>query len=86
MTGLFAAISHDDGKTWPRIRPITDDGPGRQMHSTNGKPFTMSISSAEPRGYLSVCQGANGLIHLTSSWNHYAFNLKWLQTPPPAAP
>ncbi|MHC4624475.1 MAG: SUMF1/EgtB/PvdO family nonheme iron enzyme [Planctomycetota bacterium] len=84
VTGLFAALSYDDGKTWPRIRLITDDGPERQMQTTNGKPFTMSVSSAEPRGYLSVCQGANGLIHLTSSWNHYAFNLKWLQTPAPA--
>ncbi|MHC4575680.1 MAG: hypothetical protein ACYS76_16430 [Planctomycetota bacterium] len=44
----------------------------------------MSIKSAEPKGYLSVCQGANGLIHLTSSWNHYAFNLRWLETPAPA--
>ena len=84
VTGLFAAISYDDGKTWPRIRLITDDGPERQMQTTNGKSFTMSISSAEPRGYLSVCQGASGLIHLTSSWNHYAFNFKWLQTPPPS--
>jgi hypothetical protein len=83
VTGLFAAISDDDGKTWPRIRPVTDDGPERQMQTTNGKPFTMTISSAEPRGYLSVCQAANHLIHLTSSWNHYAFNLKWLETRPP---
>jgi hypothetical protein len=83
MTGLFAAISYDDGNTWLRIRSITDDGPERQMQTTNGKRFTMSISRAEPRGYLSVCQGANGLIHLTSTWNHCAFNLKWLQSPPP---
>ena len=24
----------------------------------------------------------NGLIHLITSKNHYAFNLKWLETPP----
>jgi Neuraminidase (sialidase) len=84
VTGLFAAISYDDGKTWPKIRPVTADTPPHQAQTTNGRAFTMSINTAEPRGYLSVCQGANALIHLTSSWNHYVFNLKWLQTPPPA--
>jgi formylglycine-generating enzyme required for sulfatase activity len=83
VKGLFAAVAYDDGKTWPKIRLICDDGPGRQVATTNGKPFIMSHSNAEPKGYLSVCQGANEVIHLTSSWNHYAFNLKWLETPPP---
>ena len=40
--------------------------------------------NAEPKGYLSVCQAADGLIHLISSRQHYAFNLAWLKTPPPA--
>ncbi len=50
----------------------------------DGRTFTMSKPSAEPKGYLSVCQGRNGIIHLIGSWNHYAFNLKWLETPPPS--
>ena len=40
--------------------------------------FTLSATSAEPRGYLSICQAANGVIHLISSKQHYAFNLAWL--------
>ncbi len=84
ITGLFAAVSYDGGKTWPKIRLIGDDGPPREMMGSDGKTeFTMSRSSAEPKGYLSVCQARNGVIHLTSSWNHYAFNLKWIETPPP---
>ena len=83
-TGLFAAVSRDDGQTWPRIRLITDDGPPRQARTTNAGPFTLAPNSAEPKGYMSACRGLNGLIHLTTSWNHYAFNLKWLETPPPA--
>jgi len=87
VVGLFGSVSYDDGKTWPKIRLITDDGPERQVPGTDGwregRTFTMSRSSAERKGYLSVCQGRNGLIHLISSWNHYAFNLKWLETPPP---
>ena len=85
ITGLFAAVSYDGGKSWPKIRLISDDGPPRQMVGSDGRTkFIMSRSSAEPKGYLSVCQARNGVIHLTSSWNHYAFNLKWVETPPPA--
>jgi formylglycine-generating enzyme required for sulfatase activity len=83
VNGLFGAVSYDDGRTWPKIRLISNDGTGRQIATTNGKPFVMSHSNAEPEGYLSVCQGTNGVIHLSSSWNHYAFNLKWLETRPP---
>jgi hypothetical protein len=32
---------------------------------------------------MSVCQSLDGVIHLISSRQHYAFNLKWLMTPPP---
>ena len=56
---------------------------GMKMIRIKPGTFTMGRSSAERKGYLSVCQGRNGLIHLISSWNHYAFNLKWLETPPP---
>jgi len=84
--GLFAAVSYDEGKTWPTVRLVSDDGPARDVGTTNGKRsrFTMSKSTAEPKGYLSVCQGLDGVIHLISSWNHYAFNLKWLETAPAA--
>jgi hypothetical protein len=49
----------------------------------NGQTFELSRSRGEPRGYLTATQGADGVIHLISSWNHYAFNLKWLETSPP---
>jgi hypothetical protein len=35
---------------------------------------------------MSVCQGLDGVIHLISSTNHYAFNLAWLKEPAPDAP
>ena len=38
----------------------------------------MSETNAEPRGYLSVCQTADGVIQLISSRQHYAFNLPWV--------
>ena len=86
IRGLFAAVSEDEGKTWPYKRLVSDDGPGRTIECTDGGAITLSAHSAEYRGYLSVCQSTDGLIHLISSRNHYAFNLKWLKTPPPPAP
>jgi formylglycine-generating enzyme required for sulfatase activity len=86
-SGLFAALSADEGHSWQIKRLITDDGPPRLMDGGgNTGRFTMSATSAEPRGYLSICQAANGVIHLISSKQHYAFNLAWLKTPPPAPP
>jgi hypothetical protein len=75
--GLLAGVSFDEGQTWPYVRLVTD-GSGRQLQTLDGREFTMSADNAEPVGYLSVCQGRNGLIHLISSRQHYRFNLKWL--------
>ncbi|HUW20050.1 MAG TPA: SUMF1/EgtB/PvdO family nonheme iron enzyme [Sedimentisphaerales bacterium] len=82
--GLFGAVSLDGGQTWPYKRLITDDGPGRPVECTNGGLFIMSGSNAEHQGYMAVCQGLDGVVHLISSFEHYAFNLKWLMTPPPS--
>ena len=77
--GLFAALSTDEGESWQVSRLITDGGPPRTIDGGgNTGPFTMDALSAEPRGYLSICQAANGVIHLISSKQHYAFNLAWL--------
>jgi hypothetical protein len=84
VTGMFAAISNDDGATWANIRLVSHDGADTQVETMDGRPFTMGFNSAEPGGYNSVCQAANGVIHLISSRQHYSFNFKWLQTPPPA--
>jgi len=84
--GLFAALSYDDGKTWPARRLVSDDGPGREIETLDGRLVTMGLARAEPRGYLSVCQTKDDVVQLISSRQHYAFNLKWLETPPPAAP
>jgi formylglycine-generating enzyme required for sulfatase activity len=85
VSGLFGALSFDEGRTWPVRRLITDDGPPRKLDggAWTGE-FTMGFNTAEPKGYLSVCQAADGIIHLISSAWHYAFNIKWLTNPPPA--
>jgi hypothetical protein len=81
VQGMFAALSYDDGQTWPKMRLVSDDGPGRDEAALDGRPFVMSYKSAEHVGYLAACQAADGLVHLITSRNHYCFNLKWLETP-----
>jgi len=80
---LFGALSFDGGKTWPYKRVISPDGPPITAECTDGGAVTLSGLSSEHRGYMSVCQGLDGVINLISSREHYAFNMKWLMTPPP---
>jgi hypothetical protein len=83
--GMFAALSFDEGKTWPVKRLITAGGPAREIDGGgNTGKFIMDDSHAEPRGYLAATQTPNGLIHLISSKQHYVFNLAWLKQPMPA--
>jgi hypothetical protein len=86
VSGLFGAISYDDGVAWPFQRLISDDGPGRSVETLDGGLFTLSFNNAEPKGYLDAVQARNGVIHLISSRQHYQFNLKWLATRPPSSP
>ncbi|MHC4636535.1 MAG: SUMF1/EgtB/PvdO family nonheme iron enzyme [Planctomycetota bacterium] len=81
--GIIAAVSFDGGKTWPHMRLVTDDGPSRAIEGMNGGLLTMSQTYSEPLGYYAGCQSLDGVIHLISSQEHYAFNLKWLTTPAP---
>lgn len=77
--GMFAALSYDDGKTWPSRKLLTD-GNRRELDgfAWTGK-FVMDAAHAEPKGYLTAVQAPDGMIHLISSGLHYQFNLKWLE-------
>ena len=66
--GLFAAVSYDEGQTWPDRRLVT---PG-------------SSAKADTNGYLAITQTRDGRIQLITSSRHYAFNLAWLKQLPPA--
>jgi len=78
--GMFAALSFDEGKTWPVKRLLTDGGPARELDGGgNTGKFVMDATHAEPKGYLSATQTPDGLIHLISSKQHYVFNLAWMR-------
>ena len=77
--GLFAALSYDDGKTWP-LRKLLTDGSGTVLDggAWTGQ-FVLDGGHGEPAGYLAVTQSPDGVIHLLSSRVHYRFNLRWLE-------
>lgn len=76
--GLYAALSFDDGKTWPVRRLISDAEPRFLDGGAWTGYFVSDSTHAEPRGYLAATQTPDGVIHLLSSRLHYRFNLKWL--------
>ena len=88
--GPFAALSFDDGKTWPVKRLLSapkDAGLGNEIHkrfarrvTTNYKAFTLDEQHGEPFGYLAATQTPDGVIHLISSALYYRVNLAWLKS------
>ncbi|MBN1346732.1 MAG: SUMF1/EgtB/PvdO family nonheme iron enzyme [Phycisphaerae bacterium] len=85
VSGMFAALSHDSGETWPIRRLITDDKADRQVDGGgNTGWFTLGPNSAEPRGYMACTQTPDNMIHLISSKQYYVFNLAWIKAPMPA--
>ena len=88
--GVFAAVSFDEGQSWPIRKPITAGDPPRRLPTTDGnrpdgsRMFTMDACHGEPMGYLAACQTPDGIIHLISSIHHYEFNLAWLKAAMPA--
>lgn len=78
--GLYAAVSYDEGRTWP-VRRLLTDGKHRFL---NGGAWTQWFETdekhAEPRGYLAATQTPDCMIHLVSSRFYYRFNLAWLES------
>lgn len=82
MCGMYAALSFDEGKSWPIKKLITAGAPLRQLYGGGWTGlFTMDQTHAEPGGYLAATQTPDGVIHLISSAQHYRFNLAWLTEP-----
>ena len=83
--GMFAALSFDEGATWP-VRKLLTPGAGQFAGGAWTGPFTATPTRAEHAGYLAATQTPDRVVHLISSRLHYRFNLAWLQEPaaPPA--
>ena len=75
--GMYAALSFDQGKTWP-VRKLLTPGSGDFDGGGHTGLFTATSSRAEHAGYLAATQSPDGMIHLISSRLHYRFDLAWL--------
>jgi hypothetical protein len=75
--GMYAAVSFDEGKTWP-VRKLLTPGEGEFDGGAWTRQFTATPTRAEHAGYLAATQTPDGVIHLISSRLHYRFNLPWL--------
>jgi hypothetical protein len=77
--GLFAAVSEDEGKSWP-VRKLITPGSGTFDGGAWTGTFNATPDNAEHAGYLTATQTPDGVIHLLSSALHYRFNLPWIRT------
>jgi formylglycine-generating enzyme required for sulfatase activity len=66
--GLYAAVSYDEGKTWPDRRLVTPEG----------------NDNADANGYLALTQSRDNRVQLITSSRHYTFNLAWIKAQPPS--
>jgi hypothetical protein len=81
--GMFAALSFDEGASWPVRKPVTPVAfGGDPVREVDGggwtSTFVLDATHAEPMGYLAATQSPDGMIHLISSALYYRFNLAWL--------
>lgn len=84
--GMFAALSFDNGKTWP-VKKLLTDGKRRMLDGRGWTGlFEMSATQAEPLGYLAATQTPDNMIHLLSSSIHYQFNMAWIMEKPTLKP
>jgi len=78
--GTYAALSWDEGQTWPLKRVMSDIKTGSQVCRIGpwNEAITLDATHGQTKAYWAVTQTPDGVIHLSDSRLHYAFNLAWL--------
>ena len=81
--GAYAALSWDDGKTWPIKQVLSDVTSGTENYVMGpwSKTFALDVTHGQPRSYWSATQTPDGIVHLTDGRLYYAFNVAWLNRP-----
>jgi hypothetical protein len=81
VSGLYAALSTDGGRTFPHIRPLTNgDGQTKMIDAWGWQhTFNWTDSTAEPKGYLASTVDGHGNFRLLSSGNEYGLNAAWIK-------
>lgn len=83
VKGLYAALSFDEGKTWPvAFRRVISDLEGNEELEFEAAPWqrthTLTRSEGQEDGYMTATQTPDGMIYLSDGKIVYSFNLAWL--------
>jgi formylglycine-generating enzyme len=79
VSGLYAALSFDEGKSWPsKYRRIISDDSGDMEIAPWQRKTKLTQTAGQPEGYMSVTQTPDGKIFLTDGKIVYSYNLAWL--------
>ncbi|UCC96950.1 MAG: SUMF1/EgtB/PvdO family nonheme iron enzyme [Phycisphaerales bacterium] len=78
--GTYAALSWDEGETWPVTRVLSDVRNGSQTHimAPWNTSFILDATHGQPKSYWAATQTPDGVVHLSDGRLYYAFNLAWL--------
>jgi formylglycine-generating enzyme required for sulfatase activity len=78
--GTYAAISWDEGVTWPvkRVMSNVKSGSKSYMGGPWNREFTLDATHGQNKSYWAATQTPGGIVHLNDSRLDYAFNLAWL--------
>lgn len=78
--GTYAALSWDEGKTWPVRRVMSNVTSGAKSYT--GAPwnrtFTLDATHGQNKSYWAATHTPDGMIYLTDGRLMYTFNLAWL--------
>ncbi len=83
ITGLYAALSFDEGKTWPEAyRRVISNLQSTESQEVEvaawQRPQTLTKTAGQESGYMSLSQTPDGMIFLTDGKLVYNFNMAWL--------
>jgi hypothetical protein len=83
VTGLYAALSFDEGKTWPaEYRRVISNMEASDELEFEAAPWqrthTLTKTEGQEDGYITATQSPDGTIYITDGKIVYDFNLAWL--------
>jgi len=78
--GTFAAVSWDEGKTWPLRRVLSNvrNGSKRYMAGPWNAEIILDATHGQNKAYWTATQTPDGIMHLSDSRLYYGFNPRWL--------
>ena len=79
--GTYAALSWDEGQTWPikRVMSNVRNSTKSYMMAPWNRELTLDATHGQNKSYWAATQTPDGIVHLTDCRLDYAFNLAWLK-------